>query len=136
MSRGPVDSPSWSTGALDAVLNDVDILGTAAPRVVIDDTAVPPYAHFSMPPGGVNRSDYFLQKRRPTEKRLLVPSVAAIQLPTGRKDAYRNEVARDERPSDHSMPTPTAASSSQGSSSPQQNGLSPVKLDLSDLKTP
>ena len=117
------EMPPWSVGALDAVLNDIDILGMSKPTVIIDEKAVPPYAHYSMMPGCFNQVDCFAKRKSTKSQFLVLPN--AMQLL--KEDPVNKTI------SEQSNEVGTAVSISPALSQ-RDNRQSPVKLDFTDFK--
>jgi hypothetical protein len=72
------------------------MLGRSAPLVVIDETAVEPYGHYSMPPGGVRRDC----RARPVEKRA-IPNFPVRSSP---EKSQPKETSKEERPTHQVVP--------------------------------
>jgi hypothetical protein len=98
--------------------------------VVIDETAVAPYAHYSMPAGGVRRDC----RARPVEKRA-VPNFPVRPSP---EKPQPKETATEERPLHAVVPQANGQATATVVALPPvaQNGKSPVKLDFTEFTPP
>ena len=113
--------PLWSIGALNDVLNDIDMLCVSGPTVIFDERAVPPYAHYSMEPGSFDQADCFANQKTIKSQLLVLPN-------TTLQEAQINQTV-----SVQPIEAGTAVSISPVLAQ-RDSTQSPVKLDFTDFK--